>query len=151
MKVILLSDVSKVGKKDQVVEVSDGYARNFLVARGLAVPFTEGAKKVLAKQQADRAAHQEELKAKAIEVQAQLKDIKLLFHEKVGSEGRMCSTISTKHIVETLRNQYGISVDKKKFEEKYPISAFGISKYHVELYKGVIGEITVQVLPKETK
>lgn len=151
MKVILLQDVSKVGKKDQVVEVSDGYARNFLVARGLAVAYTEGAKKVLAKQQADRAAKQEELKEKALQIQKELQDIKLVFHEKVGAEGRMCSTISTKHVVETLRNQHGISVDKKKFEEKYPISAFGITKYHVELFKGIIGEITVQVLPKESK
>ena len=151
MKVILLQDVSKVGKKDAVVDVSDGYARNFLVARGLAEPLTDGAKKVLEKQQADRAAKQEELKEKALEVQKKLENIKLVFHEKVGSEGRMCSTISTKHVVETLRNQYDISVDKKKFEEKTPISAFGITKYHVELFKGVIGEITVQVLPKETK
>lgn len=149
MKVILLKDTPKVGKKDQIVEVSDGYARNFLIARGFAVAYTATSAKVLAQQEAQEAARQQELKEKAMQVAEQLKDIKLVFHEKAGAQGRMCGSISTKHIVAALKDKHGIVVDKKKFEEKNGINAFGISRYKVELYKGVFGEIVVQVLPKE--
>lgn len=151
MKVIMLKDVAKVGKKDQVVEVSDGYARNFLINRGLAVAYTNGSKKVLEKQEADYAAKQEQLKQEAMQISEQLKDIKLVFHEKAGAQGRMCKTISTKQIVEELKKKHDITIDKKKFVDKNNITAFGISRYKVELYKGVFGEVVVQVFPIEEK
>ncbi len=149
MKVILLKDTPKVGKKDAIVEVADGYARNFLIARGFAVAYTQTSAKVLAQQEADEAKRQEELKQLALQVQEQLKSIKLEFKEKAGAQGRMCGSISTKHVVQALKDKHNIVVDKKKFVEKTGITAFGITRYHVELYKGVIGEIVVSVTPKQ--
>lgn len=145
MKVILLADVKKVGKKGEIKEVSDGYARNFLIARNLAVAASNDSMKVLAKQNADEAARQAELKAEAEALSAKLATMTLEF--KVNSKnGVVFNSVSTKQIQEALR-QKGITIDKRKIIDNQPITSLGYSNVKIELYKGVIG--TIKVLLKE--
>ena len=125
MKVILKTDVKKVGKRGEVVEVADGFGRNFLIARGLAVPATEHSMEILAKQ-------------------------KITLEFKVNSKnGRVFGSVSTKAIVEQLRDKYDIHLDKRKFIDNYSISGLGTSRVRVELYKGVIGTVNVHIVGSE--
>ncbi len=94
MKVILLTDVKKVGKKDQIIEVSDGYAKNFLIAKKLAVQVTAKSKEVLKKQQDDEAARQEQLRIEAMDLAEKLKAIKLEVSVQSGRDGKMFGNIS---------------------------------------------------------
>lgn len=144
MKVILKSDVKKVGKKGEIVEVSDGYGRNFLIARGLAVLQTERAMEILNNQKAEEKALEEQHKANAEALAEKLTKMKLTFQVKSGKDGRVFGSVSTKQIVEQLHKQ-GISVDKRKFIDTYPIVSLGVTKVRVELHKGVIGTINVHV------
>jgi len=149
MKAILLKDVKNVGKKDQVVEVSQGYGANYLIRNGLAVMYTTGSKNVLNKQIQER----EELDAKkrleANEIAEKLKNITLEFYSTSSKDGRMFGNISPKQIVEELNAKYGIELDKRKFVDKYPVNAFGFTRLKIEIYKGVIGTINVHVSEKK--
>lgn len=145
MKVILLQDVKKVGKKGEVKEVSDGYARNFLIMRNLAVAASNDSMKVLKNQKADEAAKQAELKKEAQALADKLS--KMEFSFKVNAKnGTVFNSVSTKQIVEALKAK-DIIVDKRKFVDKEPVTTLGYSNVKVELYKGVIG--TIKVLLKE--
>ena len=147
MKVIMLADVKKVGKKGEIVEVADGYGRNFLIRGGLAVQATAGSQKVLDQQKLQEALNEQEKKVKAEEVTHQLENLTLRFHVKSGKDGRVFGSVSTKQIVEELRKQ-GISVDKRKILDTSPVSSLGVTKVRVELYKDVIGTINVHLLEK---
>ena len=145
MKVILLQDVKKVGKKGEVKEVSDGYARNFLIMRGLAVAASTDSMKVLSHQKADEAAKQAELKKEAQALADKLAKMEFVF--KVNAKnGTVFNSVSTKQIVEALKAK-DIIVDKRKFVDKEPVTTLGYSNVKIELYKGVIG--TIKVLLKE--
>ena len=145
MKVILLQDVKKVGKKGEVKEVSDGYARNFLIMRGLAVAASTDSMKVLSHQKADEAAKQAELKKEAEALALKLSKMEFVF--KVNAKnGTVFNSVSTKQIVEALKAK-DIIVDKRKFVDKEPVTTLGYSNVKIELYKGVIG--TIKVLLKE--
>ena len=150
MRVILLADVKKVGKKGETVEVSDGYGANFLIPRKLAKLSTEASQAELARDNAAEEAHQKELKAKAEAVAQSLESIEVKFTTKVGKDGRMFGTVSPKEIVEGLEKQWGITVDKRKFIDKYPVNALGYTRLKIELYKGsegvVVGTISVHVV-----
>lgn len=148
MKVILKQDVKKVGKRGEIVEVADGYARNFLIARGLAVPQTSHSMEVLHEQQEKEAELAAQKKAEAEETAKKLEKMELRFQVKAGKEGRVFGSVSTKQIVEQLRRQ-GISIDKHKILDTYPISSLGVTKVRVELYKGVIGTISVHLFGSE--
>ena len=148
MKVILKSDVKNVGKKGQVVNVADGYARNFLIARGLAVPQTERSMEILAAQKEEEKKEDARKKAEAEALAEQLKGITLEFRVKSGKEGRVFGSVSTKQIVEELRKR-GISVDKRKILDPQPIISLGVTKVRVELYKGVIGTINCSLKGSE--
>lgn len=144
MKVILKSDVKKVGKKGEVVEVADGYGRNFLIARGLAVASTPTALTILYKQKEEAAQEDAKERAEAQALAEKLQGMMLCFTINSGKEGKVFGSISTKQIIEELRRQ-GIHLDKRKFMDKYPISSLGVTKVRVELYKDVIGVINVQL------
>lgn len=148
MKVILLADVKKVGKKDQIIEVSDGYAQNFLIARKLAVPATTGSKAVLQKQQEDEAARQAKLREEAKALAEQLKGITLEFVVQSGKDGKMFGNISLKQVADQLENNYKISIDKRKFLDKGSLDILGFHHLKIELYKGVIGEVNVHIKSK---
>lgn len=149
MKVILLQDVKKVGKKGEEINVSDGYANNFLLPRKLAVPSTDKSKEILNTQKQQEADRQEELRKKAIEVKTQLEKITVEFVASCGPDGRMYGSISHKQIEEQLLNKYQISIDKRKFLDKNPINAIGYARLEIELYKGVVGVVNVHISEKK--
>lgn len=149
MKVILLKDVKGLGKKDATVEVKDGYASNYLIPRGLAVKLTEGSKEVLNKQQADRAKKDAEDKKAAEELAKKLEGIVVEFTANTGADGKMFGTISPKQIEEKLKADFKIEIDKRKFVDHTPVDRIGYTKLRIELYKGVLGTVTVHVSEKK--
>jgi len=145
MKVILLQDVKKVGKKDQTVEVSDGYAMNFLFPRKLAVQLTNKSKEILGKQQEDRAIAEANAKADAEKLAKRLEGITLEFKVKTGKDGKVFGSISYKQVEQELLAKYKISIDKRKFVSTENMNACGIYRLKIELHKGVIGVINVHL------
>lgn len=148
MKVILLEDVRKVGKKGDIVKVADGYGQNYLIKNHLAVMATEAERKVLAQEKAEEAAQEALKKEEAEALAKRLEDITVEFKVATGKEGRTFEHISTKQIVKALREQYDIKVDKRKFINAYPIGNLGTTKLKIELFKGVIGTINVHLSEK---
>ena len=149
MKVILLADVKKLGKKDQTIEVSDGYANNFLFPRHLAVQVTKKSVEVLANQQEEARANEAKAKADAQELAKKLDTITLEFKVKTGREGKLFGAISLKQVAEELENQFGIIVDKRKFIDKGPLDMLGYYELKVELHKGVVAKIHVHIEGEE--
>ena len=145
MKVILLKDVKKLGKKDQTVEVSDGYANNYLFPNRLAVQVSKTSTQILANQKENERQLFEKNQAEAHQIAEKLKGITLEFTLKSASSGKCFGNISPKQIEEKLMNEYKIQIDKRKFIDKGPLDAFGIYKLKIELFKGVEGVITVHV------
>lgn len=153
MKVIMLQDVKKIGKKGETVVVSDGYGVNYLIPRGLAKASTDSSQKQLARDNAAEEARQKELKAEAEKVKAKLEGLTVEFALNVGSDGRVFGSISTKEIAEGLLKQRGIEIDKRKFIDKTPANALGYTRLKIELYKGSQGQVvgTVNVHVSEQK
>ena len=153
MKIILLADVKGVGKKGMTVDAKDGFAKNFLIPRGLAVISTDSNQKILAKNNAEEDARQQALKKEAEELAKRLEHINVEFKAKVGSDGRRFGAISPKQIEEGLKAQWNIIIDKRKFIDKYPANALGYTRLKIELYKGSAGEVigTVNVHISEEK
>ena len=148
MRVILKSDVKKVGKKGEVVEVSDGYGRNFLIAKGLAVPETKHSMEILSEQKAEEAAEEAKREAEARELAAKMEKMILNFTVKTGVEGRVFGSVSTKQITEALAKQ-GVHIDKRKILDTAPIQKLGITNVRIELHKNVIGTIRVKLFGSE--
>jgi large subunit ribosomal protein L9 len=149
MKVILLKDVKGIGKKDQIVTVKDGYAANYLIPHGLAVSYSTKSLEILDKQKADAAEEVRQNTLKAQEVAKKLETITLEFEAQCGADSRMFGSISTKQIEQELKAKYGIEIDKRKFIDKVAVDRLGYTKLHIELYKGVIGIVTVHVSEKK--
>lgn len=149
MKVILLEDVRKVGKKDEVKEVADGYGRNFLIKNGLAVAYNKDSAKDLKARQADEAAHQAALKKAAGEIADQMKSLVLEFSLNTSKDGsNTFGQISTKQIAAALAEK-GINVDRRKILLDTPVDSLGTTKVKADLYKGqVIGTFNVHVTGK---
>lgn len=146
MKVILLSDVKKVGKKGDIVEVSDGYARNFLLNKKLAVIATKKSMEILDDENAQHIAQEKHKEQEAIALKEQLANITLEFHVKTGEGGRVFGGVSTKQIVSQLREKFDVKVDKRKVIDTGTIASLGYSNVKIDLYKGkVIGVIKVHV------
>lgn len=145
MKVILLQDVKKVGKKDQTVEVSDGYAMNFLFPRKLAVQLTNKSKEILGVQQENARLAEEEAKAKAQELAKKLETITLEFKVKVGKDGRVFGSVSYKQVEQELLAKHQITIDKRRFVSNETMNSLGIYRLKIELHKGVIGVINVHI------
>ncbi|WP_249029366.1 50S ribosomal protein L9 [Tannockella kyphosi] len=148
MKVILLQDVKNVGKKGAVVKVADGYGQNFLIKNKLAVAATETSRKVLDHQMEEEKKLEAQKKTDAEELKKVLEAITLEFQLKSGKDGRTFGSISTKNIVEELREKHQIKVDKRKFIDAHTVGALGYTKLKLELYKGVIATITVHLTEK---
>ena len=146
MKVILLKDVKKLGKKDAIIDVSDGYAANYLFPNRLAVPVTNKSKEILNKQQEDARIAEENAKKEAQALVKRLEELEVVFSTKVGKEGKMFGSISLKQVEEELFNQHNIQIDKRKFIDKGPLDSLGIYRLKIELHKGVVGTIKVHIV-----
>lgn len=145
MKVILLKDVKNVGKKDDIVDVSDGYANNFLIKNKLAVPVSKKSLEILGKQQEDARIAEENRKKEAQKIAELLKDIVLDFTLQVGKDSRPFGSISLKQVEEELLAKHNIRIDKRKIITKDKLDSIGIHILKIELHKGVIGEIKVRI------
>lgn len=142
MKVILLQDVKKQGKKDEIINVSDGYAKNFLIKNGLAVPVTEGSKKILNQELETRKLEEGKRIQEFQQLANILKNKEVSFQVKTGKEDRVFGNISSKQISEALK-QMGYTIDKKCIKIEYPIASLGTHLIKVELHKKVIFDLKV--------
>ncbi len=149
MRVILKQDVKKVGRRGEIVEVSDGYGRNYLIARGLAVPETKKSLEILSDQKKEEAAIEAKKEEEARETAKKLEDMMLTFHVKSGAEGKVFGSVSTKQIVEELAKQ-GIKADKRKILDTAPVQSLGVTQVRIELYKNVIGTINVRLIGSDS-
>ena len=146
MKVILLSDVKKVGKKGDIVEVSDGYGRNFLLNKNLAVMATKKSMEILDEQNLQHDLEEKQKESEAEDLKKKLSTITLEFHVKTGEGGRVFGSVSIKQIVAQLHDKYGIQVDKRKVIDNDAITSLGYTDVKVDLYRNkVIGTIRVHV------
>lgn len=145
MKVILLQDVKNVGKKGQTIEVSDGYANNFLLPKRLGVNATKRSVEILDKQKEDARILDEKNRKEAEELKEKLKTITLEFTCNTGKDGKLFGSVSSKQVVEKLKTSYGITIDKRKFVDKETVNTLGVTILKNELYKGVVAEIKVHV------
>lgn len=145
MKVILKADVKALGKKGQVFEVSDGYARNFLFPKGLAVEATSGNLSDLASKKANEEKKKEKEKQDAQALAEKLKALSVEIITKSGEGGRLFGSVTNKEIAEALKAKFGIDVDRRKLELKEPIKALGTFNVHAKLHPEVTAQFQVHV------
>jgi large subunit ribosomal protein L9 len=148
MKVILQKDVKGQGKKGQLVEVSEGYARNFLFPKGLAVEATGGNIKTFEQQKKSEQKRQEEEKAQAQKFAKELENITVTIPVKSGEGGRLFGAVSTKQIAEALKKAK-LDIDKRKLVLDEPIKTLGYTKIPVKLHVDVVGTLNVHVVEEK--
>lgn len=149
MKVMLTQDVKGQGKKDQIIEVSDGYARNFLLPKKLAVIADAKAVNEAKNKEASNLHKIEVAKDEARKIADKLAKTTVNIQESAGNDNRLYGAVTSKDIAEKLAKEHGISIDKKKIVMTESIKTFGTYKVEVKLYGAEItGTITVQVSPK---
>ncbi len=144
MKVVLKQDVKGQGKAGQLVNVSDGYARNFLFPRQLAIPADAQAMNDLKNKEEAAQHHAQVAKQAAVDAAEQLKGKTLHIVAKAGSAGRLFGSVTTKEVAEALKAQYGIEVDKRKISME-DIKSFGSYTAEIKLHAGVTAKVTVMV------
>ena len=145
MEVILLADVKNVGRKNQTVNVSDGYANNFLFKKHLAVPVSKKSVEILETQQENARIAEENKKKEAEKLVKVLEGVTVEFDAKVGKDSKLFGSISLKQVEEELKNKHNITIDKRKFIDKGPLDSLGYHKLRIELYKGVVGLVNVHI------
>ena len=149
MKVILCADVKGQGKKDQVVEVSDGYARNFLFPKKLAIPADAKGLNEAKNKEASKQHKIDVEKQNASDTAAKLEKIKLVFEYAQGPDKKLYGSITAKDIAEELQKKHGIVIDKRKITLAAPIKTFGEHSVDVKLYTGIMGKIKIEVTSKQ--
>ena len=145
MKLVLLKDVKSLGKKDDIVTVNDGYARNFLIPRGLGVEATAANLNNLKVQQANAAFQAAEQLKAAKELAARIAEVRLEMPVKVGGNGKLFGALSSKEIADAMKEQFGIDVDKKKIILNEPIKEVGERTVEVKLHKDVLAKLALNV------
>ena len=145
MQVILTCDVKGQGKKDQIINVSDVYARNFLFPKGLAVPADKKAIKDVQNREASRLHRLELEKAEALEQAERLSALLVKIKMGAGADGRLYGSVTSKDISEALEREHGIVVDRRKIVVNEPIKAYGSYVLDVKLFPEVTGRINLLV------
>ena len=145
MKVILLEDVKGQGKKGELVNVSDGHARNFLIPRKLAVEATAGNLKTMKEQEQKKKRKLEKDIADAKVIQGKLESLTVIIKAKTGSGGRLFGAVTGKEIVDALKEQHGIVIEKNKVVQSDPIKNVGAYSVKVKLGNELSGEINLTV------
>ena len=146
MKVILKQDVKSLGKREQLVEVNDGYARNYLLPRGIAVE--ADAKNLNIMQSRNNAAKEKKDRefAKAQAIAAKLKGAVIEIKAKAGDNGKLFGSITSMDIADGIKKAAGMEIDKKKIDLSEPIKQLGKTEVDIRLYPGVTGRINVNVV-----
>lgn len=146
MKVILLQDIKGVGKKDEIINASDGYARNFLLPKKMGLEANaENMSKLKAKQDSNKYKKSVE-RENAEKIAESLKHITLKISVKSGENQKIFGSITAKEICENLKKQHNIEIDKKKIDLKEPIKVLGVSNVNIKLFEGVLATLKVQIL-----
>ncbi|PNR96513.1 50S ribosomal protein L9 [Petrotoga olearia] len=148
MKVLLLDDVSNLGKKGEIKEVSDGYARNYLIPKKLAVEATGGYIKNVEESKKIEDKKKENLKKRSEEILEKLKGTKIEIKAKSGEKGKLFGAVTAQNISEKIEELLGEKFDKTWFDEKVNIKELGTHTLKVKLPQGVRGEIKVKVEPE---
>lgn len=143
MKVLLTADVKGQGKKDTIVDVSDGYARNFLLPKGLAVEANAKILNDYKNKQAAKKHHEEMERLAAKQTAEKLTGLVVKILATAGADGRFYGSVTSKEIAEELEKQHSISIDKRKIQLSDPIKAFGSYSLDVKLYPEVSGKINL--------
>ena len=147
MKVVLLKDVKNIGKRDEILNVSDGYARNFLFPQKLAAEATPGTLKEIERKRAAQDAREAGRRAEAEAKAALLKNKVVNLEVKCGEKGRLYGSVTTAEVAEALEKQHGIQVDKRKLDIGDPIREIGMRDITVWLYSGVTTPMKLSVEP----
>ena len=147
MKVVLLKDVKNVGKRDDILTVSDGYARNFLFPQKLAAEATPGALKEIQRKRAAQDAREAELRTEALAKAELLKNKIIVLQVKCGDKGRLYGSVTAAEVAEALERQHGVQVDKRKIDIGDPIRETGMRTISVWLYSGVTTPMKLDVVP----
>lgn len=146
MKVILLQDVKGLGKKGDIVNAKDGYARNFLFPKNLAKEATDGNVKVLEEQKTAKKIRQEEELAKAKELAEKISELTVELKGKSGENGKLFGSITTKDVSEALKKQFKIDIDKRKMDiEGGNIKNIGVTIVEVKVYPNVSAKLKVKI------
>ena len=146
MKLIMLKDVKSIGKAGDVINASDGYAKNFLLPRGLAVEATKSnISELEAKKRSEAKKKAAELE-KAREFAAELKDKGVKIQVKAGENGKLFGSVTVKEIASALEEQTGIVIDRKKIVLDEPIKETGVKTVPVKIYPGVTAEVKVEIV-----
>ena len=145
MKVILLKDVKSQGRKDDIINVSDGYANNYLIKNKLAVAYTETSKKILDKQIQIRNDEEAKIVANLTEIKNKLNDKIIEFKVKTGKDDRVFRTVSSKQISDKI-NELGYDIDKKCILIDTPLSSLGTYKVKIKLHKKVEFNINIKLI-----
>lgn len=149
MKVILTQDVKALGKKDELVNVKDGYARNYLFPKGLAVESSNENVNLMKNKKASQDLKKETEIKNANELKAKLAEIKVEIKAKSGEQGKLFGAISNKDISDNLKEKFNIEIDKKKIVLSDPIKSIGTFNVEIKLYPEISTEIAVSVVAEE--
>jgi large subunit ribosomal protein L9 len=145
MKVILQQDVKELGKKGALVEVSDGYARNFLLPRKLAVEANQTNMNILNQKKASDANKKQKELENAKQLAVNLEKVTVLLKAKAGENGKLFGSITSKDIAEELKKQHKIDIDKRKIVLEDSLKSLGTVQLEVKVYEGVVGKLKVKV------
>lgn len=148
MKVIFQQDVRGQGKKGELKEVSEGYARNFLLPKGLAVEANKDNMNALALKEKAKRAQEARERAEATENAARLKDVMVTIRAKAGANGRLFGSVTSQEIVDALKEQHGIVIEKNKLVQADPIKNFGSYSVKCKFGYGIDGTVNLQVIEK---
>ena len=146
MKVVLTKDVPGQGKNGDVINVADGYARNYLFPRGMAVEASRGKMNELAVRRRAQAAREDRIEQEARALAARLDKLKLIVQAKQGEGGKLFGSVNNKDIADALAAQHRIELDKKKLVVKEPIKHLGVYNITAKLHRAVQAEIIVEVV-----
>ena len=148
MKVVLLCDVKGQGKKDQIIDVSDGYARNFLFPKKLAVPADNTALNIVKNKEASKQHKIDVERQNALDIAKKLESITVKFVYAAGPDKKLYGSVTAKDIAEALKKDHGIEIDKRKITLRENIKAFGNFTADVKLFTDVSGKINILVTGK---
>lgn len=149
MKLVLLQDVKNIGKKGSLVDVADGYARNFLLPKKLAAPATDGVIKSLDKEAADLKAKKVREKEQAQELAQLLNSQVLQIPVRLGENGKLFGSVTSADIVQAVKKQFGQSLDKKSLQLKDPLKALGEHAVPAKLHTDVVAQLRIHLVAAE--